>query len=138
MPLSKLVIDVGRACRLLLGRYVADTTDRPYNQLKLLQIVATGECGAQAHLAERLFIDPPAVSRAVDKLEADGLLRRAEGADRRCVKLAVTDAAAAEIQHIELGHERLDEIIDAALDEADRKELRRLLEKVEVHLRAAS
>lgn len=138
MPLSKLVIDVGRACRLLLGRYVADTTDRPYNQLKLLQIVATGECGAQAQLAERLFIDPPAVSRAVDRLEVDGLLRRTEGADRRCVKLAVTDAAAAEIEHIERGHDRLDDIFDAALDPDERKELRRLLEKVEVHLRAAS
>ena len=54
------------------------------------------------------------------------------------MKLAVTDTAAAEIQHIELGHERLDDIIDNALDDAERKELARLLEKIEVHLRAAS
>ncbi len=129
MRLSKLVMDVCRGSRLLLGRYVSEATPRPYNQLRVLQVVNEGIC-SQILVAERLFLDPPAVSRLVDKLEGDGLLSRAEGADRRCVKLDVTAAAAAELERLEGCQDRLDEVVCRYLDETERTDLRRLLAKL--------
>lgn len=118
-----------------MGRFVAETTPRPYNQLRLLQVIASGEIGSQTSLAERMFLDPPAVSRAVDKLESDGLLRRSEGADRRCVKLEVTAAAAAELTHFDTGHDRLDDVLARYLDDDERAHLARLLTKLDAGLR---
>jgi MarR family transcriptional regulator, transcriptional regulator for hemolysin len=50
---------------------------------------------SQTHLAARLVIEAPTLVRHVDRLEADGLLtRRRDTADRRVVRIRVTDAGA--------------------------------------------
>ena len=50
-----------------------------------------GECATMTDLARDLQLDPAAVSRAVDRLEAKGLVRRQRsGTDRRVVRLALT------------------------------------------------
>ncbi len=136
MRLTKLVMDVCRGSRLLLGQFVSESSPRPYNQLRLLQLIKEGEIHSQTALAERLFLDPPSVSRSVDKLEADGLLRRLQGEDRRCVKLEVTAHAAAALAHFDDAQGRLDKIIEHCLDEKESAEFRRLLTKVETELRA--
>lgn len=119
-----------------MGRFVSEATPRPYNQLRLLQLIQEGEVRSQTALAERLFLDPPAVSRAVDKLESDGLLRRSEGSDRRCVKLEATELAPAELEHFDAALSRLDEIIARHLDESERADLRRLLGRLDEGLRS--
>ena len=62
--------------------------------------IAHGGCTTIAALARDQAIDPGAMTRAVDRLEAKGLLRRERSAqDRRVVTLVLTDAgrAAAEL-----------------------------------------
>jgi len=59
-------------------------------QLLALRVIDRGEVQAQSALAERLTVDPPAVSRLVERLAEDGLLKRCPGEDRRCVRLEVT------------------------------------------------
>ncbi|MBK9132826.1 MAG: MarR family transcriptional regulator [Betaproteobacteria bacterium] len=50
-----------------------------------------GECTTSAELARDLQLDPAAVTRALDRLEAKGLVRRTRSqADRRVVQLALT------------------------------------------------
>lgn len=137
-PMSTLILDVGRAVRLIVGRYVGETSTHPYNHLRLLELVKAGGYGSQSALAERLFQDPPAVSRAVDKLETEGLLTRTEGQDRRCVKLQVTADADAVITHIDDAHMRLDGLIERVLTPAEQATLRTLLEKLDEGLRTAS
>ena len=133
--LTSLIMDVCRASRARLCQSVGEGTPRPYNQLRLLQVVQTEEIRSQSTLAERLVIDPPAVSRAIDKLEGDGLLERIEGEDRRCSGLRITTAATAEIQHLVDAQIKVSELIVAHLDETERGELVRLLQKVKEALR---
>ena len=135
MRLTKLVMDVCRGSRLLLGQFVSESSPRPYNQLRLLQLIKEGEIHSQTALAERLFLDPPSVSRAVDKLEADGLLRRLQGDDRRCVKLEATTTADVELAHFDDALGRLDHMIEHCLDEKECADFRRLLTKLETELR---
>ena len=78
MRLTKLVMDVCRGSRLLLGQFVSESSPRPYNQLRLLQLIKEGEIHSQTALAERLFLDPPSVSRSVDTLEFRRLLTKVE------------------------------------------------------------
>jgi len=55
--------------------------------------LAHGECGTVAELARTLQSDPGAMTRALDRLEAKGLVARLRSSeDRRVVNLALTDA----------------------------------------------
>ena len=55
--------------------------------------LAHGECGTVAELARTLQSDPGAMTRALDRLEAKGLVARVRSSeDRRVVNLELTDA----------------------------------------------
>ena len=52
-----------------------------------------GECATMAALSRVLQLDPAGMTRALDRLEAKGLVRRERSAqDRRVVQLEITDA----------------------------------------------
>lgn len=77
-----------------------------------------------------LGISQPATVRMLDRLEADGLVQRRPGADRRTLSLHVTaqgDAAATRL--LERRAASLEAVI-AALDEDERAALEPLLERV--------
>ncbi|WP_407739582.1 MarR family winged helix-turn-helix transcriptional regulator, partial [Hyalangium sp.] len=114
----------------LLTRRLSKRTERPFTQMLALKAIDRGEVGSQAALAERLLVDPPAVSRLVDRLVEDGLLKRGAGEDRRCVRLEVTEAGRKEVAvyHAEL--ERLESDVRKHLTVQERKLLLQLLEKV--------
>ena len=55
--------------------------------------LAHGECGTVAELARKLQSDPGAMTRALDRLEAKGLVARVRSSeDRRVVNLELTEA----------------------------------------------
>ena len=63
--------------------------------------LAQGECDTMAALARDQSQDPGAMTRALDRLEAKGLLRRERSLqDRRVVKLELTDAGRAASKHV--------------------------------------
>lgn len=100
-------------------------------QMLALKAIDRGEVKSQAALAERLLVDPPAVSRLVDRLVEDGLLERSAGEDRRCVRLEVTKAGQKEvaIYHAEL--ERLESEVRKHLTAQEVKTLHQLLRKLQ-------
>jgi len=58
--------------------------------------LARGECSTPAELARDAALDPGAMTRALDRLEAKGLVRRTRSLeDRRVVQLELTDAGRA-------------------------------------------
>lgn len=89
-------------------RRVALRSDRPVTQLLALRSICLNEVKTQSELAERLLIDAPAASRMLARLEGEGLIKRTEGSDRRCVRLQVTAAARREITAIDEGLRWLD------------------------------
>lgn len=70
--------------------------DLTHAQWLPLDRMARGGCDTMAALARDQALDPGAMTRALDRLEAKGLVRRERSlADRRVVKLALTDAGRA-------------------------------------------
>lgn len=131
--------NLGRLCRAttrLLNRKIAEQTDRSVLQLRALQAIERENVHTQVALAERLMIDAPSTSRLVDRLEEEGLLKRCEGADRRCVHLTVTSAAASELKAIEFGFKAVDAEVRRHLSAAEVKTLQQLLAKLEAGLAA--
>ncbi|WP_395847527.1 MarR family winged helix-turn-helix transcriptional regulator [Cystobacter fuscus] len=115
---------------------MSSRTRRSLHQLVALKVIALRGVHTQAQLAERLLIDAPAVSRLVDRLQEDGLVTREAGADRRCVRLQVTNACWPEVEVLEDEVRRVDEEVAKHLTAEEMSELKRLLDKVHVALGA--
>ena len=75
--------------------------DLTHAQWLPLYKLARGECATMAALARDQVLDPGAMTRALDRLEAKGLLRRERSLqDRRVVQLVLTDAGREVSQHV--------------------------------------
>ena len=75
--------------------------DLTHAQWLPLYHLAKGSCDTMAALARDQSIDPGAVTRGLDRLEAKGLLRRVRSLqDRRVVKLELTDAGREVSRHV--------------------------------------
>lgn len=92
MTLAEQIGRLSRSVQRRLVRQLAQKTDRSWHELRALKAISREDIRTQAALSDRLLMDPPAVSRLVDRLENDGLLARRAGADRRSVRLEVTRA----------------------------------------------
>ncbi|XXF76184.1 MarR family transcriptional regulator [Myxococcaceae bacterium GXIMD 01537] len=120
--------------RRLLSRRLGGRTARPITHLFALKAVAVEGVRSQAALAERLTVDAPQVSRIVDRLVEDGLVRRCAGDDRRCVRLEVTEAAQPELELLRAETLWVEEEASRHLTEAEVRELKRLLDKLQTGL----
>lgn len=134
MTLAEQVASIKRTVHRLLTRRLSKRTDRPFTQMVALKAIERGEVKGQAALAERLLVDPPAVSRLVDRLVEDGLMKRAPGEDRRCVRLEVTEAGRKEVGAYLSELERLESEVRKHLTAQEAKTLRHLLEKLQTGL----
>lgn len=131
MTLAEQIGALRRTLYRLLARRLSGKTRRPLTQLLAVKFVAARGVRTQAELAERLLVDAPAVSRLVDRLEEEGLMKRCAGEDRRCVKLQATDKGRAEMEALEEATQSIDEDAVRCLTEAELAELKRLLEKLQ-------
>ena len=134
MTLAEQIGALRRTLYRLLARRLSGKTRRPLTQLLAVKYVAARGVRTQAELAERLLVDAPAVSRLVDRLEEEGLMKRRAGEDRRCVKLEATDAGREATGALEEATLSIDEDAARCLTEAELAELRRLLEKLQAGL----
>lgn len=134
--LSRRLLDLCRQSRQALVRRLATKTERPYTQLRLLQAIDECGCSSQRMLADKLCLDPPAISRLVERLVDDGLLERKDGADRRRVALSVTAAGRRELKVLRAAQEWLDGEMNAELGAPERTRFAASLDKIEAALRA--
>lgn len=127
------------ALRRHLNRRMASLLRKRSNytvrQLGLVKLVAEGEILTQAQAAERLGIDPPAVSRLVDVLEKAGLLVRCAGESRRSGRLEVTALGRREMAPINEVLEEAEQELVHALGSDDAHQLSQILERLTCTLR---
>ncbi len=90
---------VGALIKVVMGSIIHQVDrrlvdhDLTHAQWVPLYKLAHGECGTVAELARTLQSDPGAMTRALDRLEAKGLVARVRSSeDRRVVNLELTDA----------------------------------------------
>jgi MarR family transcriptional regulator, transcriptional regulator for hemolysin len=131
MTLPQQVGALKRAVHRALMRKLASETKRPLLHLSALYVIARGEVKTQTDLASRLLIDAPAASRLVDRLETDGLLRRAPGNDRRSVHLRITPAARPHIETLEVALKWLDAEVKRHLSAQEINAAMRAMEKLQ-------
>ena|SRR5688500_13362952 len=131
MTLPEQVGALKRAVHRVLMKKLAGETKRPLVQLSALYLIARGEVKTQSELAARLLIDAPAASRLVDRLEADGLLKRAPGSDRRSVHLRVTPASRSHIATLEAALQWLDGEVKRHLGAQEISSAMRAMEKLQ-------
>lgn len=106
-------------------------------QCRVLAHLARNEGVSQARLAELTDTDPMTLGRALERMEADGLLeRRPDPADRRARTVHLRAAAAPLLREIwrHAGAVRAEAL--AGLTAADRRELVRLLRRMRTNLDA--
>lgn len=136
MTLAEQVATLRRTLIRRLSHRIGERTSRPFTQLLALKCIDVEGLRTQAALAERLMVDAPAVSRMVDRLEKDGLVRRGAGADRRCVRLEVTPEGQDQLSILKECGQAVDDEIRQHLSSTELHELKRLLEKVQLSLNA--
>ena len=108
--------------------------DLTFSQYITLKKLADGAAGV-TDLARAAEVDPGAMTRLLDKLEAKGLISRvADIGDRRAINIHLTQAGVAIWQDINQCGMRVRERAMRDMDESDRDRLTRLLMQVRDNL----
>jgi DNA-binding MarR family transcriptional regulator len=90
-----------------------------------------GSCATVAELARELGLDPGATTRAVDRLEAKHLVRRTRSvADRRVVRLELTDAGRDAAQAVPAVLAEVFNLHLGGFDHAEWRQLMNLLQRM--------
>lgn len=134
MTLPEQVGSLRRTLHRLVGRRLSGRTRRPFTQLLAMKFIARLGVRTQAELAERLLMDAPGVSRLVDRLEEEGLVKRCAGEDRRCVRLEVTEASREDLAILDEADQWVQAEANKYLTAAEMRELMRLLGKLQAGL----
>ena len=101
-----------------------------FSQYIVLKRLATGSAGV-TDLARAAELNPGAMTRLLDKLEARGLLARsADPNDRRAIQLAITPEGEAQIEPLAQALDTACEAVMGPLDETERRTLLRLLTRL--------
>ena len=110
--------------------------DLTFSQFIAIKKLAAGTASV-TDLAPAADLNPGAMTRLLDKLEARGLLQRvADPADRRALHIHLTDAGSAMWRDIDQCGQRVRERALRDMDDATRAQLTRLIEQVRDNLLA--
>jgi DNA-binding MarR family transcriptional regulator len=112
--------------------------DLTFSQFVTLKKLAEG-IASVTDLARAAELNPGAMTRLLDRLEAKGLVSRvADPGDRRALHIHLTDAGVAIWRDIAQCGQRVHDCALAGMDDADRDQLLRLLERVRANLSVES
>jgi DNA-binding MarR family transcriptional regulator len=91
-PLGRLVAVAGHLVEQYWGRYLAEHHGLTSAGMRVLFILSRTGDATHREVAEHCFVRPATLTGIVDTLERDGFVeRRRDSADRRTVRLALTD-----------------------------------------------
>ena len=112
--------------------------DLTFSQFIAIKKLATGTAGV-TDLARAADLNPGAMTRLLDKLEARGLLVRvADPNDRRALHIHLTEAGVAMWRDIDQCGQRVREAALRGMDSAEREQLTALMERVRDNLHSST
>lgn len=107
-------------------------------QEALIKALAETDGQTMSQLAAALAVQPPTVTKMVNRLSAQGVVRRqASDTDGRLARVFLTDDGRGRIADIDRAWKRLEKEALDGIDDKDRKRLRRLLKQIERNLAEA-
>lgn len=125
-----------RSLRTAAGAQLADLDLHPGQDTLLLE-VSRQDGISQAALADELGVEPPTVTKMVQRLEAAGIIRRrADAHDRRRIRVHLTAKGKRLAPRVEAMRSELGKRASRGLTRADRATLAELLAKVNDNLDA--
>ena len=101
---------------------------------RILMNISKYEFKSQKELAESIGITPAAVTLALCKLEADGLIERKNGSDLRFNQISITEKGEELISNTKRSFAAIDAKTFEGFSEEEISELVRLLEKMEINI----
>jgi DNA-binding MarR family transcriptional regulator len=102
-----------------------------FDVLLTLRRQGRGRALSPSELAQDMMISTSAMTNRLDRLQKRGLIeRQADPADRRALRIVLTEAGFALADRIVVGHVATEERLVSALSGEERAELRRLLAKI--------
>jgi MarR family transcriptional regulator, organic hydroperoxide resistance regulator len=132
-PISRALGRVTRLHRAAAGELLKSTGLYPGQELLMMHLWEMGAV-RQADLIDTLGVDPSTVTKMLQRLQRTGnIVRTPDPADRRAVLVEATKTSSALRPEIQEAWKTLEQRTVAGLDPAERAELRRLLEKVELN-----
>jgi MarR family transcriptional regulator for hemolysin len=128
--LGRLVALTGKVVREQFDRDLA-AVDSSLNTYLILRTVAQHAGMSQRQLAAALAIEGPTVTHHVDRLSADGLIRRVrDPQDRRISRVELTPAGRAHLGRVERRADELDGAFQAMFTATEAATLRDLLTRI--------
>jgi DNA-binding MarR family transcriptional regulator len=121
-------------CARLEHELAAAGHELTFSQYVTLRMLSIGPAGV-TDLARFVELNPGAMTRLLDKLEARGFIARvADPVDRRALNIHLTDAGLSMWQDINQCGQRVLERAMTGMSQAERNQLTRLLEQVRDNL----
>ncbi len=119
-----------RQHKRLMMQTLADRGMHP-GQVMCLRLMTANDGIAQRDLADALHVSRPTVTKMLNSMEKAGLVRRqSDPVDARLTRIHLTDAGAAKEKLMRAAAADYVNATIATLPEADRRELRRLLDEL--------
>lgn len=112
---------------------VLDLTEATWRPL--LHLHHLGDAVRQKDLARSLGLDGSSLVRLLDMLEERGLVRRTDGADRRCKLLTLTEEGRALTERTRAVVTALEEHMLGDLNEAEAATMLNVMERIECRMR---
>lgn len=133
-PVSHAVSRVARLHRIAAGKLLKGLGLYPGQEFVMMQLWDAGPV-RQSELIKAVDLDPSTVTKMLQRLEQSGhVRRRPDPDDRRAVLVEATDNSCALLSDVTAAWGDLEEHTLAGLDADERRELARLLAKVEENL----
>ncbi|MET9512577.1 MarR family winged helix-turn-helix transcriptional regulator [Streptomyces flavidovirens] len=133
-PVSHAISQTARLHRIAAGRLLRDLGLYPGQEFVMMHLWDAGPV-RQSELIKEVGLDPSTVTKMLQRLEQAGHVRRCpDPADRRAALVEATGASCGLKTQVEQAWRQLEETTLAGLDEHERKELLRLLGRVEGNL----
>ncbi len=141
-PAHEAVLGLARTADVIRRHFVGvlqpfGITPQQYNVLRILR--GAGKAGHPTlEIAERMIEQQPGITRLLDRIEAQGWVRRERCAeDRRQVLCYITAAGLKLLQRLDEPVRQADERVMGGLNTAEQRQLAQLLDGVRAGLREA-
>jgi DNA-binding MarR family transcriptional regulator len=130
-----MLIKINRMHKRMIGSVVCNKIGLHQTQHIILMHLAKRETlPSQKELAEHLNITPAAVTGALQKLEADGYIRRNIGTDNRYNEITITEFGKSVVEKTKVMFSHIDELLFSGFSDEEIGEFTAMLEKIHLNI----
>lgn len=134
--LRKILFEIEQLKRNKVQKYLLEIGLTPgQGQARILMSLAGAEHVTQKELADACMLDVTTLSRTMDRLQQQGLIRRERDPGcRRAYRISLTDEGKEKAEQVHAGFRRLEQILCSGFEDNEIESLLRQLERIRENL----